>query len=330
MFILSFYIGCYKQYWLDHNEIKMVVILIFIFLHFPLKCASKDGSKTHENSTELRFCSFFNNRAPQPQPTLTNCTWFQKNSCCLQHEIDVSFSRVKPLIGATQDCQKYTNYLMCYICAPNQNEFYKKERLTVCESFCDLLYEFCKFAILKGNQIKQLYGSGKEFCLSRRFRVGQNTNCFSVLNIPKPQSSEGNGFGFSLMLYLVVFLVFISSNLNDYGFWDPKKNKKSQFVKNFSWTKVFFFLFLLDVECCQGRIIPIEEINGLGKSVSSFITEFAQNSVKFPHFEGVINLHSLTKVDDSLLMDEIKIKLGLYLHYLIAVILETIFSLDWC
>ena len=292
----------------------MIIILIFIFLHFPVKCVSQDGSQKYENSSELRFCSFFNNRAPQPRPTLTNCTWFQKNSCCLQHEIDVSFSRVKPLIGATQDCQKYTNYLMCYICAPNQNEFYKKELLTVCESFCDLLYEFCKFAILKGNQIKQLYGSGKDFCLSRRFLVGQDNNCFSVPNIPKPQSNEGNEFEFSVRLYFVVFLVFISSNLNDFGFWDLKRNKKSQSIKNFSLTKVLFFVFLLDVECCQGHIIPIEEINDLGKSVSSFITEFAQNSVKFPHFEEAITSHSMIKVNDSLLMDEIKIKLSLYLH----------------
>ena len=42
----------------------------------------------------LNYCSFFNNRAPSPQVNLKNCTWYKENSCCLQSEIESTFSRV--------------------------------------------------------------------------------------------------------------------------------------------------------------------------------------------------------------------------------------------
>lgn len=42
----------------------------------------------------LNYCSFFNNRAPSPQINLKNCTWYKENSCCLQSEIESTFSKV--------------------------------------------------------------------------------------------------------------------------------------------------------------------------------------------------------------------------------------------
>lgn len=42
----------------------------------------------------LNYCSFFNNRAPSPQVNLKNCTWYKENSCCLQAEIESTFSKV--------------------------------------------------------------------------------------------------------------------------------------------------------------------------------------------------------------------------------------------
>lgn len=117
------------------------------------------------------FCSFFHNRAPGPQPSLKNCTWFQRNSCCRQEEIDATFGRVKPLPGSSPVCQRYTNYLMCYICAPHQNLFYSRERLTVCVEFCNAWYDACKSVVLKGSTINSLYKNGLAFCESRSFNV---------------------------------------------------------------------------------------------------------------------------------------------------------------
>lgn len=128
----------------------------------------------------LNYCSFFNNRAPSPQVNLKNCTWYKENSCCLQSEIESTFSKVKPLIGSSELCQQYLNNLMCYICAPNQFRFYGKERLTVCVQFCNQMYDACAEAILKGYRIAEIYSNGSEFCLSRRYNVEykQKDNCF--------------------------------------------------------------------------------------------------------------------------------------------------------
>lgn len=46
------------------------------------------------DNLRLNYCSFFNNRAPSPQVNLKNCTWYKENSCCLQSEIESTFSKV--------------------------------------------------------------------------------------------------------------------------------------------------------------------------------------------------------------------------------------------
>lgn len=124
-----------------------------------------------ESVKDPYYCSFFNNRAPKPQSNLFNCTWFRVNSCCVQEEIDETFGQVKTLPGASPACQKYTNYLMCYICHPEQNTFYLQGYLTVCEEFCNAWYHACGSAILKGSMVKELYKSGEQFCKSRSYKV---------------------------------------------------------------------------------------------------------------------------------------------------------------
>ena len=160
---------------------------------------------THKNHS---FCSFFNNRAPKAQPGLKNCTWFKGNSCCQEQEIKATFGRMKPLKGASVECQKYINYLMCYICAPNQNLFYRQERLTVCVEFCDKLYDACQTAILKGSIIGKLYENGKEFCLSRRFQVEEGSDtCFKFdEKLDTSSSSDVHGSGSILLLVTAVLL----------------------------------------------------------------------------------------------------------------------------
>lgn len=142
-------------------------------------------------TSDLMYCSFFDNRAPKPQPSLKNCTWFRENSCCMQEEIDATFGRVKPLVGASPACQRYTNYLMCYICAPYQNTFYFRERLTMCEGFCNSWYQACGSAILKGSVISSLYTNGKAFCKSRSFEVKNDKDCF-YFHTSQDTTSSGN------------------------------------------------------------------------------------------------------------------------------------------
>ena len=165
---------CYCTFW---TFILVISSIRFISLPTVTTEAVEAPAK---NSNQLQYCSFFANRAPKIQLGLRNCTWFKENSCCAQKEIDAIFGKVKPLRGASPACQRYTNYLMCYICAPNQNTFYMLERLTVCEEFCDAWFQACQTAILKGSIIKQLYSNGSEFCSSRRFRTDSlyNKKCF--------------------------------------------------------------------------------------------------------------------------------------------------------
>lgn len=159
-------------------------------------------------TVKLEFCSFFGNRGPKPQSNLRNCTWYQSNSCCMQEEIDATFGKVKPLIGASPLCQRYTNYLMCYICAPQQNEFYKFERLTVCEDFCEHWFKACGSAILKGVVIKDLYNNGRAFCKGRSFEVDikENNMCYRF-DTNQDKSSKGNVF---LVNELLRFVCLIS------------------------------------------------------------------------------------------------------------------------
>ncbi|GFO18683.1 voltage-dependent calcium channel subunit alpha-2/delta-3-like [Plakobranchus ocellatus] len=159
--------------------------VVFPILVTSVLLQAVDSSKPTVHMTvkppaKLQYCSFFANRAPNIQLGLKNCTWFKENSCCRQKEIDAIFPRVKPLRGASPACQRYTNYLMCYVCAPNQGDFYVEESLSVCEEFCDSWYDACQNAILKGSVIKQLYSNGSEYCHSRRFKVqpAKKGGCF--------------------------------------------------------------------------------------------------------------------------------------------------------
>lgn len=131
-------------------------------------------------TVSVPHCSFFNNRAPRPVPNLKNCTWYRDRSCCLQQEIDTTFGQVKPLRGATPECQLWLNYLICYICSPDQASFYRRERLTVCEEVCDGFLSACGDAEADGKRIKETYRTGRQFCEGRSFSVKKRSTgqCF--------------------------------------------------------------------------------------------------------------------------------------------------------
>jgi hypothetical protein len=95
---------------------------------------------------------------------------------------------------------------MCYICAPNQFKFYGKERLTVCKEYCDLMFNACGDAILKGSRINTIYSNGTEFCKSRRYNLGslENDNCF-FYNIELKTISAASRHRSSLLLLVSYF-----------------------------------------------------------------------------------------------------------------------------
>lgn len=156
-------------------------------------CICAEGKEERSMRKEpLQYCPYFKNRGPTRQINLRNCSWYKDNSCCYDEEIDFAFRQLTPLIGASQDCSQYLNYLYCYICAPNQNTFFKDFTLTVCEEFCDRVYGACKGAQLKGRKISNIYKNGKEFCKGRRFETDKlaNGKCFSYDSKPAKSSSQ--------------------------------------------------------------------------------------------------------------------------------------------
>ncbi|GFS09732.1 voltage-dependent calcium channel subunit alpha-2/delta-3-like [Elysia marginata] len=197
----------------------VVVMFLLMSVFIPAGWGSEPTvHMTVKPNADKPFCSFFANRAPNIQLGLKNCTWFKQSSCCRQKEIDALFPRVKPLRGASPACQKYTNYLMCYVCAPNQGEFYLKESLTVCEEFCDAWYDACQNAALKGSVIKDLYSNGSEYCNSRRFKVqpARKGGCFFF--DAKQDTSKGFCTSAGLMM-LLASLFFLHSYSNYFCNW---------------------------------------------------------------------------------------------------------------
>ena len=71
---------------------------------------------------------------------------------------------------------------MCYVCSPLQYRFYRSERLHVCLSYCNRMYQACATAFMKGIPVGELYANGREFCLSRRFEINDfNNTAFDLL-----------------------------------------------------------------------------------------------------------------------------------------------------
>lgn len=166
------------------TELILKTIFSIFYLQFSSVLTSNDSSYTVSRATSnpQAYCSFFSNRAPSPQPGLTNCTWFKEYSCCRDNEVRLIFSQVRPLIGASTECTNFINVLMCYVCSPLQHAFYKSERLHVCLSYCDRMYQACATALMKGIPVSELYTDGRAFCLSRRFEINDIFNssaCFS-------------------------------------------------------------------------------------------------------------------------------------------------------
>ncbi|UJR36410.1 hypothetical protein I4U23_029133 [Adineta vaga] len=165
------------------QEFLLTLVFLFCFVFSSISTTNNSlYTVSISTSNTAPYCSFFSNRAPSPQPGLTNCTWFQENSCCRENEVRHIFSQVRPLIGSSAECSQFLNILMCYVCSPWQYRFYRSERLHVCLSYCDRMYTACATALMKGIPVSELYANGREFCLSRRFEISDvhnSSSCFS-------------------------------------------------------------------------------------------------------------------------------------------------------
>uniref|UniRef100_A0A2C9LYG6 Folate receptor-like domain-containing protein n=1 Tax=Biomphalaria glabrata TaxID=6526 RepID=A0A2C9LYG6_BIOGL len=163
----------------------------------------EEKAKYHQR--EKHKCTYFyNNRYPNAEGGLINCTWYTANSCCKRTEVTSVFSAMDPLYGATVLCRNYINYLMCFFCSPDQYKFYRaNKKVSVCLDYCESLYEECKTAGFNKSLIGEAYGNGTAFCAAQNFEVVDSADCFKF---------DPKVFGSSNRLFpvLPVLLLFVS------------------------------------------------------------------------------------------------------------------------
>ena len=152
-----------------------------------------------------QYCPYFQNRAPSPQPSLQNCTWYKEKACCLNEELAIIFSNLLPMAGADAKCLEALNHLYCYVCSPEQSKFFARDMLTVCEESCDVIHTNCANALLKGVLWQELYSNGTEFCAARKFRTkkAESGQCFDFTRLLRSFAMSTRG---SLVLVLCCVL----------------------------------------------------------------------------------------------------------------------------
>ncbi len=66
-------------------------------------------------------------RRPEEQKGLANCTWYEGDACCKRTEVASVFESMYTLHQASKRCHDLMNYLMCFFCAPDQYLWYIKK-----------------------------------------------------------------------------------------------------------------------------------------------------------------------------------------------------------
>lgn len=105
------------------------------------------------------------------------------------------------------------NYLMCYFCSPEQEFWYRSDRLHICDSYCNTIYNKCKDAKYKGFKIGEEYKSGKHFCEAQLFKVVESKyeRCFEF-----DSSLFGTAPTARMEVILIASMVFLTMVM---GFW---------------------------------------------------------------------------------------------------------------
>ncbi|GFN74273.1 voltage-dependent calcium channel subunit alpha-2/delta-3-like [Plakobranchus ocellatus] len=148
---------------------------------------------------------FYNARSPSPEAGLVNCTWYTSKSCCKRTEVTSVFAAMDPLYGASELCRNYINYLMCFFCSPDQEKFYKLNRVHVCLDYCEALYEECRSAGFNKILIGEAYANGTSFCEAQNFAVVENAECFKFN--PNVFGGASSLTPMSLQILLIFFVL---------------------------------------------------------------------------------------------------------------------------
>ena len=123
---------------------------------------------------------FSDGRVPQPAPNLQNCTQYAGCSCCQKVDVSAAFfelSEMAPIINRYDKnyagCLQEINNLLCYVCSPYQDRFWRNGQPHVCSGLCRRIYTYCgkqQFGTT-GRAFRDLWHSGESFCADMGFVV---------------------------------------------------------------------------------------------------------------------------------------------------------------
>lgn len=106
---------------------------------------------------------------------LSNCTWYDRDSCCTDSEVTAIMDSQEAIPGASEACIDAFNMLMCWPCDPAQSGYYVDGALTLCLDFCERVYDGC-------DSFNEAYETAQAFCEAKGYRVQEETGagCFNA------------------------------------------------------------------------------------------------------------------------------------------------------
>ena len=150
-------------------------------------------------------------RTPKEAYSLSNCTWYKEQSCCRHTEVTSVFKAMMPLETSNSKCYNLMNYLMCYFCSPEQEYWFRSQRLHICTSYCSQIYSQCKDATYNGETIGKKYENGQKFCEAQLFNVVEShyERCFDFDSSLFGSTSHCRAES-SLLMITLFFLVLMN------------------------------------------------------------------------------------------------------------------------
>ncbi|XP_022337690.2 uncharacterized protein LOC111133518 isoform X2 [Crassostrea virginica] len=186
---------------------RCLITFILLYLIDSVKADSAVAEYHIEKSNKFPCTYFESSRFAVGVEGLINCTWYAPKACCKRTEVTSVFSGMPPLYGASRECTNHMNYMMCYFCAPDQVNWYHKDKdrkVHVCTDFCKSVYHHCQEALFEGTRIGDIYQNGTSLCEAQNYHViDGKQNCFKF---DRSVFDHGNKIN-SIKTWLVVLML---------------------------------------------------------------------------------------------------------------------------
>ena len=143
-----------------------------------------EGSEPISDLPALRKCPVYGGRAPEKQLYLQKCRENRVLSCCTRREADEVMALNEEFLTTLRGdkyedglCRSVLETLMCWVCSPDQELFYKDGRVNVCPRMCDKVLDVCSDTVYDHSVLSfsQIFSTGAELCSN--FNLGSSGTC---------------------------------------------------------------------------------------------------------------------------------------------------------